>query len=126
MKDVPSKAAIVFDNLRIVYAARSRSTEPKVAVKGLNLTISEGEVFGFLGPNGAGKTSTMNVLLGFLRPTSGTARINGVDISEARSRQALGYLPELTYYYKFLNAIELLHFYGKLFGLNPSDREKKN
>jgi ABC-2 type transport system ATP-binding protein len=125
MKDVPSKAAIVFDNLRIVYAARSRSTEPKVAVKGLNLTISEGEVFGFLGPNGAGKTSTMNVLLGFLRPTSGTARINGVDISEARSRQALGYLPELTYYYKFLNAIELLHFYGKLFGLNPSDREKR-
>jgi ABC-2 type transport system ATP-binding protein len=126
MKDVTSsKAAIVFDNLRIVYAARSRAAKNKIAVKGLNLTINEGEVFGFLGPNGAGKTSTMNVLLGFLQPTSGTARINGIDISDPRSRQALGYLPELTYYYKFLSAVELLHFYGKLFGMSPTDRDRR-
>src|SRR4051812_48045721 len=126
MKDATSsKAVIVFDHLRVSYPARSRSAEPKVAVKGLNLTINEGEVFGFLGPNGAGKTSTMNVLLGFLQPTSGTARINGIDISDPRSRQTLGYLPELTYYYKFLNAIELLNFYGKPFGMDSAARERR-
>ena len=126
MKDsTSSNAAIVFDHLRVVYPGKSRSTLPKVAVTDLNLEIQNGEVFGFLGPNGAGKTTSMNVLLGFLQPTSGTARIQGIDISSPKSRQSLGYLPELTYYYKFLNAYELLHFYGKLFGMGESDREKR-
>jgi ABC-2 type transport system ATP-binding protein len=123
--DDSSRPAIVFDDLRVVYAGKSRSAPRKVAVNGLNLAIEEGEVFGFLGPNGAGKTTSMNVLLGFLQPTSGTARIHGIDISDPKSRQSLGYLPELTYYYKFLTAVELLHFYGKLFGLGQSEREKR-
>lgn len=125
MKDASASSAIVFDQLRVVYPAKSRSGSPKIAVRGLDLEIRQGEIFGFLGPNGAGKTTSMNVLLGFLRPTSGTARINGIDISDPKSRESLGYLPELTYYYKFLNAVELLHFYGKLFGLPDSEREKR-
>lgn len=125
MKDASASPAIVFDHLRVVYPAKSRSGSPKIAVRGLDLEIRQGEIFGFLGPNGAGKTTSMNVLLGFLQPTSGTARINGIDISNPQSRESLGYLPELTYYYKFLNAVELLHFYGKLFGLNDSERNKR-
>ena len=74
-----------------------------------------GEVFGFLGPNGAGKTSTMNVLLGFVPPTAGDASIFGVSVRQPIARQRIGYLPELTYYYKFLTSEELLRFYGKIF-----------
>jgi ABC-2 type transport system ATP-binding protein len=98
---------------------------PKVAVKGLNLSIEQGEVFGFLGPNGAGKTTTMNVLLGFVQPTSGSAKIYGLEVSDIRSRQTLGYLPELTYYYKFLTGRELLRFYAKLFEIARAEAEKR-
>lgn len=97
----------------------------KIAVKGLNLLVEAGEVFGFLGPNGAGKTSTMNVLLGFLPPTQGTASLFGVDVRQPISRQRIGYLPEQTYYYKFLNAEELLCFYGKIFKIPGAELEKR-
>lgn len=104
-------------NLRVEYRSRELGSETKVALNGLNLQVQEGEVFGFLGPNGAGKTTTMNVLLGFVRPTSGGASIFGVDVSEPIARQRIGYLPELTYYYKFLTADELLRFYARIFGI---------
>jgi len=120
-----SAFAISFENLHVVYPARLRGELPKVAVKGLNLSIEPGEVFGFLGPNGAGKTTTMNVLLGFVQPTGGCAKIYGLDVSDTRSRQALGYLPELTYYYKFLTGRELLRFYAKLFGMPSGEAEKR-
>ncbi|HCL92224.1 MAG TPA: ABC transporter, partial [Verrucomicrobia subdivision 3 bacterium] len=71
----------------------------------------------FLGPNGAGKTTTMNVLLGFVNATRGAACLFGVDVREPIARQRIGYLPELTYYYKFLTAEELLRFYARIFGL---------
>ncbi len=117
--------AISFESLRVVYPARTRTESPKVAVKGLSLSVEQGEVFGFLGPNGAGKTTTMNVLLGFLQPTSGAAKIYGLNVSDPRSRQTLGYLPELTYYYKFLTGRELLRFYAKLFGIPPREVDRR-
>jgi ABC-2 type transport system ATP-binding protein len=117
--------AISFQNLRVVYPARLRRETPKIAVKGLNLDIEQGEVFGFLGPNGAGKTTTMNVLLGFVQPTRGSAKIYGLDVTDTRSRQTLGYLPELTYYYKFLTGRELLRFYAKLFEISSAEAEKR-
>lgn len=117
--------AISFQNLRVVYPARSRGDSPKVAVNGLNLNVQKGEVFGFLGPNGAGKTTSMNVLLGFVQPTSGSATIYGCDVRDERARQALGYLPELTYYYKFLTGRELLRFYARLFELKGSVAEQR-
>jgi ABC-2 type transport system ATP-binding protein len=107
-------------DLRVEFKAQSPSRGIKVAVKNLNLKVYAGEVFGFLGPNGAGKTTTMNVLLGFVNATSGAAYLFGVDVREPIARQRIGYLPELTYYYKFLTAEELLRFYGRIFGLKRS------
>ena len=95
-------------SLRVEFRAQNSGQAKKVAVKDLNLGIGAGEVFGFLGPNGAGKTTTMNVLLGFVHATSGAAFLFGVDVREPIARQRIGYLPELTYYYKFLTAEELL------------------
>ncbi len=103
------------DNLRVEYRSREIGQPLKRALNGLSLEIFPGEVFGFLGPNGAGKTTTMNVLLGFVNPTGGTAHLFGVNVREPIARQRIGYLPELTYYYKFLSAEEILRFYGSIF-----------
>jgi len=108
-------------NLRVEYKPQASREPRKVAVKDLNLKVCAGEVFGFLGPNGAGKTTTMNVLLGFVHATAGAAYLFDVDVREPISRQRIGYLPELTYYYKFLTAEELLRFYAKIFKV-PRDQ----
>jgi ABC-2 type transport system ATP-binding protein len=112
-------------NLRVEYRARIARQPKKVAVKGLNLRVEPGEVFGFLGPNGAGKTTTMNVLLGFVNATSGAAFLFGVNVLEPIARQRIGYLPELTYYYKFLTAEELLRFYARVFGIASAEAEPR-
>lgn len=112
-------------NLRVEYRAKNSGAAKKVAVKDLNLTVNAGEVFGFLGPNGAGKTTTMNVLLGFVNATSGEARLFGVNVREPIARQRIGYLPELTYYYKFLTAEELLHLYARIFGLSRAEADQR-
>jgi ABC-2 type transport system ATP-binding protein len=104
-------------DLRVEFRAQQKGQDRKLAVKDLNLSVRAGEVFGFLGPNGAGKTTTMNVLLGFVNATSGSASLFGVDVREPVARQRIGYLPELTYYYKFLTAEELLRFYARIFGI---------
>jgi len=111
--------------LRVEYPTRERGQPAKVALKGLDLSVQQGEVFGFLGPNGAGKTTTMNVLLGFLQPSSGNAYLFDVDVREPVARQRLGYLPELTYYYKFLTAEELLRFYARIFRLPRAETERR-
>jgi ABC-2 type transport system ATP-binding protein len=119
------QVVIRIDQLAVEYPGRGFRQPPHRAVKGLTLSILEGEVFGFLGPNGAGKTSTMQVLLGFHPPTSGAAYIYGVDVREPIARQRIGYLPELTYYYKFLTAEELLRFYGKTFKIPRPELEQR-
>ena len=119
------EATVSIENLRVEYSSRDLGESTKVAVNGLTLRVGQGEVFGFLGPNGAGKTSTMNVLLGFVPPTSGTARIFGVDVREPIARQRIGYLPEQTYYYKFLTAEELLRFYAGIFGIPKPETEAR-
>ncbi len=112
---------IRIENLRVEYRGSTR----KLAVDGLNLIVRPGEVFGFLGPNGAGKTTTMNVLLGFVNATSGAAYLFGVDVREPIARQRIGYLPELTYYYKFLTAEELLRFYAAIFRIPRAESERR-
>lgn len=111
------------EQLRVEYRDREFQKTPKVALRGLDLTVAAGEVFGFLGPNGAGKTTTMNVLLGFVPPTSGSASLFGIDVRQPIARQRIGYLPELTYYYKFLTAEELLRFYARIFGLTRRETD---
>src|SRR6201746_1856917 len=113
------------EKLRVEYRSHEFRQTTKVALQGLDLEVGAGEVFGFLGPNGAGKTTTMNVLLGFVPPSSGSASLFGIDVRQPIARQRIGYLPELTYYYKFLTAEELLHFYAKIFGLGRAETDKR-
>jgi ABC-2 type transport system ATP-binding protein len=88
------------------------------ALKGLDLTIAEGEVFGFLGPNGAGKSTTIKLVMGLLRPTAGSARIMGIDASQSESRRQVGYLPENPAFYDYLSAEEYLAFVGSQFKMD--------
>src|SRR5262252_4998167 len=112
-------------NLLVEYPAQKRTQGRKIAVKDLNLSVRAGEVFGFLGPNGAGKTTTMNVLLGFVNATAGEAFLFGVNVREPIARLRIGYLPELTYYYKFLTAEELLRFYARIFHIPRADADRR-
>jgi len=113
------------EKLRVEFTSREFRQTTKVALSSLDLEVSAGEIFGFLGPNGAGKTTTINVLLGFVTPKSGAAYLFGIDVRQPIARQRIGYLPEMTYYYKFLSAEELLRFYAKIFGLSRSETDKR-
>lgn len=113
------------ENLRVEFRSKEVGQGIKVALKGLNLAVYPGETFGFLGPNGAGKTTTMNVLLGFVNATGGHAYLFGKNVREPIARQRIGYLPELTYYYKFLSAEELLRFYARIFRIPKQERESR-
>ena len=113
------------EDLSVSYRSRGAKPEVKQAVRNLNLSVQQGQVFGFLGPNGAGKTTTMNVLLGFIQATSGDAFLFGTSVREPIARQRIGYLPELTYYYKFLTAEELLRFYARIFRIPKPERERR-
>jgi ABC-2 type transport system ATP-binding protein len=119
------EAIVETKKLRVEFRAQNSGQAKKVAVNDLNLSIRAGEVFGFLGPNGAGKTTTMNVLLGFVNATGGAAFLFGVDVREPIARQRIGYLPELTYYYKFLTAEELLRFYARIFGIPRAEADRR-
>jgi ABC-2 type transport system ATP-binding protein len=118
-------AIIRTENLRVEYRSRELNRKTNVALQGLSLSVHAGEVFGFLGPNGAGKTTTMNVLLGYVNPSAGAAFLFDVNVREPIARQRIGYLPELTYYYKFLTVEELLRFYAKIFNIPRAETEKR-
>ncbi len=87
------------------------------AVENVSLTIAAGEVYGLIGPNGSGKSTTLKCLLGLVKPTSGSAKIFGLDGADHASREAVGYLPENPYFYKHLTGAETVAFYAKLCGL---------
>jgi ABC-2 type transport system ATP-binding protein len=95
------------------------------ALKALDLEVRRGEIFGLLGPNGSGKTTTMKLLLGLLFPTSGQALVFGKDATDVSKNERLGFLPEESYLYRFLNAEETLEFYGRLFDMPASVRKKR-
>jgi ABC-2 type transport system ATP-binding protein len=111
-------------NLTKVY--RDFWGRPKVlALKALDLQVLRGEIFGLLGPNGSGKTTTIKLLLGLLFPTEGDALIFNEPTTSVAKNERIGYLPEESYLYKFLNAEETLHFYGRLFKLSAAERKKR-
>src|SRR5437868_11736548 len=98
---------------------------PKVrALDDLTLTINRGEVFGLLGPNGSGKSTTIKLLLGLIFPTRGSATILGQPIGSTAINEHIGFLPEESYLYRFLNGEETLKFYGRLFKI-PSRELKR-
>src|SRR5262245_62562056 len=90
------------------------------ALSALDLQIKQGEIFGLLGPNGSGKSTTIKLLLGLLFPTSGQALVFGKEATEVTKNERVGYLPEESYLYRFLNAEETLDFYGRLFDMPAS------
>jgi ABC-2 type transport system ATP-binding protein len=95
------------------------------ALKGLDLEVHRGEVFGLLGPNGSGKTTTIKLLLGLLFPTEGEALVFGKPASDVAKNERLGYLPEESYLYRFLTAEETLDFYGRLFDMPAEVRKER-
>src|SRR5437879_3969453 len=98
----------------------------KTALQALNLQIHRGEVFGLLGPNGSGKTTTVKLLLGLLFPTEGDALVFGEPATAVGKNEKIGYLPEESYLYRFLNAEETLDFYGRLFNMSPQVRRQRS
>jgi ABC-2 type transport system ATP-binding protein len=118
-------AAVETLNLEKTYAVGFWRKTPRVALRPLNLTVAEGEVFGFLGPNGAGKTTTLKLLMGLVFPTGGTARILGKDIHDSAIKAQIGFLPEQPYFYDYLTAQELLEYYAQLSGVEAKERDCK-
>jgi len=95
------------------------------ALNALDLQIRRGEVFGLLGPNGSGKTTTIKLLLGLLFPTSGQALVLDKPATDVAKNERIGYLPEESYLYRFLNAEETLDFYGRLFNMSAAVRRQR-
>lgn len=95
------------------------------ALKALDMEIRKGEIFGLLGPNGSGKTTTIKLILGLLFPTSGQALVFNKDATEVTKNERIGYLPEESYLYRFLNAEETLDFYGRLFNMPSTLRRQR-
>src|SRR5438874_1607416 len=129
----PIRAASVSSGSDVVIETRSLTKiyrdfwgRQKVrALSALDLQIRKGEIFGLLGPNGSGKSTTIKLLLGLLFPTSGQALVFGKDATEVTKNERVGYLPEESYLYKFLNAEETLDFYGRLFNMPASARHQR-
>ncbi len=95
------------------------------ALKPLDLEVRRGEIFGLLGPNGSGKSTTIKLILGLLFPTTGDALVFGKKATDVTKNEKIGYLPEESYLYKFLNAEETLDFYGRLFNMPASVRKAR-
>jgi len=95
------------------------------ALSALDLSVERGEIFGLLGPNGSGKTTTMKLLLGLIFPTGGSARILGAPPGDVPMKRRIGFLPEESYLYRYLNAEETLDFFGRIFGLDREERRRR-
>lgn len=95
------------------------------AVENIDLEIYKGEIFGLLGPNGSGKSTTIKMILGLLHPTAGRISVFGKLPDDVETKKLIGYLPEESYLYRFLNARETLDYYGRLFHLPRDVRERR-
>ncbi|ESQ31764.1 hypothetical protein EUTSA_v10003645mg [Eutrema salsugineum] len=113
--------AILCDNLKKVYPGRD-GNPPKIAVRGLYLDVPSGECFGMLGPNGAGKTSFINMMTGLLKPTSGTALVQGFDVCKDMNKvyTSMGVCPQHDLLWETLTGREHLLFYGRLKNIKGS------
>jgi ABC-2 type transport system ATP-binding protein len=119
-----SEPAVAVSGLSKVFPVpfRRRSI---AAVRHLDLRVEPGEVYGLLGPNGSGKSTTLKNILGLVSPTRGQTKIFGRDSRLVESREAVGFLPENPYFYKFLTGAETLRFFGQLCGLSGALLKKR-
>ena len=116
--------AIKTENLTKAY--RSFWRRKKIlALDKLNIDIKKGEIFGLLGPNGSGKTTTLKLLLGLIFPTEGRAFVLGKTTNDVAVKNRIGFLPEESCFYRFLNADEILDFYGQLFKISRKERKAR-
>jgi ABC-2 type transport system ATP-binding protein len=121
---VSQESVIQTRNLTKIY--RDFWGRPKVrALNSLTLEVKRGEIFGLLGPNGSGKTTTLKLLLGLLFPSEGQVNVLGRPAHDVEKNERIGYLPEESYLYRFLNADETLDFYGRLFKMSPQVRRQR-
>lgn len=119
MSTAPAVPAIETTELRKVY-------EPgKVAVAGLTLRVERGQIFGFLGPNGAGKTTSVKMMLGLVKPTSGSGRLLGRPLDDPEARRRVGFLPEHFAFHDWMRADEFMHVHGELQGMSRAEREAR-
>lgn len=95
------------------------------AVDNVDFEVRKGEVFGLLGPNGSGKSTTVKMLLGLLNPTKGHIEVFGHSPRHVATKARIGYLPEESYLYRYLDSAETLEFFGNLFQLGSSERQKR-
>ena len=102
-----------------------KSYGQQVAVAGLTLAVSPGEIFGFLGPNGAGKSTVVKMLMGLIFPSGGTARLLGRPIGDPAVKARIGFLPEHFRFHEWLQAGEFLEFHGSLYGMRPDRRRQR-
>ena len=109
--------AVAVHGLTKIFPVPFHPTRGVVAVKDLSLRIEPGEVYGLLGPNGSGKSTTLKIILGLVSPTRGRTEIFGRDSRLVESREAVGFLPENPYFYKYLTGAETLRFFGRLCGM---------
>src|SRR5262245_66249198 len=107
-------SAVGVHGLTKIFPVPFHPTRRVVAVKDLNLRIERGQVYRLVGPNGSGKSTTLKIILGLVSPTRGRTEIFGRDSRLVESREAVGFLPENPYFYKFLTGEETLRFFGRL------------
>jgi ABC-2 type transport system ATP-binding protein len=115
-------AAVEVRNLSVVY--KTGRLKKKPAVKDLSFQVKKGEIVGFIGPNGAGKTSAIKAILDFIPLPRGTCIVDGIPSRDPRSRQRLGYMPEISFYPKYLTLEEFLHVCAAVSGLPARSRQK--
>jgi ABC-2 type transport system ATP-binding protein len=120
-QEAQGEVIVRVDNLTKVF--RDFWGRPKArAVNGVSFEVRAGEVFGLLGPNGSGKSTTIKMMLGLLNPTKGFIDMFGQSPRDVKTKERVGYLPEESYLYKYLNSTETLDFFGGLFALDPKEK----
>src|SRR5512133_2751507 len=133
LEPVSTAATATAPSTEVVVAVRGLTKvfkdfwgRPKArAVDGVDFEVRRGEVFGLLGPNGSGKSTTVKMLLGLLHPTKGHIEVFGHSPRHVATKSRIGYLPEESYLYRYLNSRETLDFFGNLFALSKTERGQR-
>ncbi len=122
----PQSAEVVVSVRGLTKVFKDFWNRPKArAVDGVDFEVRRGEIFGLLGPNGSGKSTTIKLLLGLLNPTKGHIEMFGHSPRHVQTKARIGYLPEESYLYRYLNSRETLDFFGNLFHLSKEDRNTR-
>jgi ABC-2 type transport system ATP-binding protein len=115
------------EELALQAASLSKTFGRTRAVDGISLTMRKGEILGLLGPNGSGKSTTMKMILGILRPDSGTISVYGIDVARDPMgvKKVVGYVPETPQIYEFLTGVEYLDFIADMYGISNAERKER-